>query len=451
MLPTEARVLLEGIWPAAPVHAKVTKVVTDNREVVENCIFVAIKGERVDGHSFAAQAIEEGALAVIAQHAVEGVSARQTILVRDPLDTMIAMGANYRNQFHPLVLGITGSVGKTTCKEFCAAVFSAFGPTLKTEGNQNNEIGLPKTLFHMDEETSYAILEMGMQGFGEINKLTMAARPSAAIITKIGTAHIRQLGSVENILKAKMEICNGLMQGAPLILNGDDTMLWTANIPPQVTASYTGIENLDCDVTARNIAAVNDGQEFTILDRKFGEFPVFIPAVGLHNVQNALLAYTAATRLGLSAQIAADALKNYKTTGMRQNIIRKNGITYIEDCYNANPDSMAAALATLAQVGENGRKIAVLGDMLDLGEIAEQAHTEVGRICAETNVDLLFTVGSLGEKIAEEAQVLGVQSTVCDSNGQAAEMLREVLTLNDTVLFKASRGMHFEEIIEKIE
>lgn len=450
MVPTDARVLLAGIWPAAPANVKVTKVVTDNRNVVKDSIFVAIKGERVDGHNYAAKAIEMGALAVVAQHAVEGVSATQTVLVRDPLDAMIAIGANYRNQFSPLVLGVTGSVGKTTCKEFCAAVFESFGNTLKTQGNQNNEIGLPNTLFNMNENTQYAVLEMGMQGFGEINKLAVAAKPNAAIITKIGTAHIRQLGTVENILRAKLEICDGLPKGAPLVLNGDDELLWAATLPTYVNPVFAGINNLDCEVTARNIVQKDGGQEFTIFDRSYGEFLTYIPAVGQHNIENALLAYTAATRLGLSAEIAAGALSRYKTTGMRQNIVCKSEMTFIEDCYNANPDSMAAALLTLAQVGENSRRIAVLGDMLDLGEVAQQAHMQVGRLCAETGVDLLFTVGPLALLIAEEAQKLGVEATVCENNRQAIEFLRNALQKGDTVLFKASRGMQFEEIIDGV-
>lgn len=447
MIPVAANILLEGLWPAAPMGAYVSSVVTDSRQVVAGSVFVAIKGERVDGHSFAAGAIKDGAIAAVVQHPVDGLPAGKTVLVRDPLDAMIAMGANYRRQFKPLVLGVTGSVGKTTCKEFCAAVFSAFGSTLKTEGNQNNEIGLPGTLFRMDEQTSYAVLEMGMQGLGEIHKLTMAARPSAALITKIGTAHMKQLGSVENIRKAKLEICDGLPQGAPLVLNGDDPMLWGAELPPHVQGVYAGIENPDCVVRAANIASTGEGQKFTIVDRQYGSFEVFIPALGLHNVQNALMAYTAATRLGLNAETSAHALANYKTTGMRQNIVKLNDITLIEDCYNANPDSMRAALGTLAEAGKNGRRVAVLGDMLDLGDIGPEAHREVGRVCAETGVDKLYTVGELAALAAEEAKRLGLDAQTSATNADAAGALLQTMQPGDTILLKASRGMRFEEII----
>lgn len=450
MKPVAANILLAGLWPAAPETALVTSVVTDSRQITPGCVFVAIKGERADGHDFAAAAVQQGALAALVQHPVPGLPAANTVLVRDPLDAMITMGGNYRRLFKPLVLGLTGSVGKTTCKEFCAAVFSAFGNTLKTEGNQNNEIGLPNTLFRMDDDTSYAVLEMGMQGVGEIHKLTVAAKPNAAIITKIGTAHISQLGSVENILQAKLEICNGLPQGAPLVMNGDDPMLWNAVLPAHVQGVYAGIDNPDCAVRACEIATVGDGQHFIIKDTQYGQFEVMIPALGRHNVQNALLAYTAATRLGLSAETSAKALAAYQTTGMRQKIVRINGFTIIEDCYNANPDSMRAALFTLAEVGAKGRRIAMLGDMLELGAIEETAHRELGRLCAETNVDKLFTVGPLCAFAAEEAQTFGVQSVVCQNNQEAADALLEVLRPGDTLLVKASRGMVFEEIIENI-
>ena len=221
MQPIRANVLCRGLGQVEG-NPVVNAVVTDNRAAGPGSLFVCIRGERADGHDYAAKAVQAGACAVVAQHPVQGVPAGRCVLVKDPLDAMICMGANYRNGFSPVLVGVTGSVGKTTTKEFCYAVFSAFGRTLKTEGNQNNEIGMPNTLFRMDSDTQYAVVEMGMQGLGEIEKLALAARPCGAIITWIGQSHLEQLGTRENILKAKMEICAGLTDGAPLVVNMTD-------------------------------------------------------------------------------------------------------------------------------------------------------------------------------------------------------------------------------------
>lgn len=447
MVPISAKELLKGLWPAAPAGLSITAVVTDSRQVVPGCVFVAIQGERVDGANFAPGALEDGAALVVSERTIEGVPADRTVLVADVLDAMIAMGANYRDGFSPLVLGVTGSVGKTTTKEFCGAVFSAFGETLKTEGNQNNEIGLPNTLFRMDENTRYAVLEMGMQKKGEVQKLAMAARPDGAIITKIGAAHIETMGSMENILRAKMEICDGMVPGAPLVLNGDDALLFGAKVPGNVVPVYAGIENAECEVRAENLRREGSGQRFAIVDTRFGEYEALIPAIGRHNVQNALLAYAAATRLGLAAPQSVAALAAFAPADMRQRVVEMYGVTVIEDCYNANPDSMTAALATLCEVGVPGGRIAVLGDMLELGTEAEKAHVQLGRQCAEAGLRLLVTVGELAGLAAKEAAKGGVSTAVCDDNAHAAAVLSEAARNGDTVLVKASRGMKFEEIL----
>ena len=448
MVPISAKTLFKGIWNSAPAGVNVSSVVTDSRAVTPGCVFVAIKGERVDGHDFAAGAYQTGAAVVMAQHPIEGVPADRTVVVPDILDAMIALGANYRSGFQPLLLGVTGSVGKTTTKEFCGAIFSTFGETLKTEGNQNNEIGMPNTLFRLNENTRYAVIEMGMQGEGEIAKLTKAAKPNGALITKIGPSHIETLGSIENILRAKMEICQGLPYGAPLVLNGDDELLANAIVPEGIRAVYAGLENEKNEVLAKDIRRFDKGQRFTIQDRQFGSFEAYIPVLGAHHVIDALLAYTAATRLGLNADHCAAALAGYVPTGMRQNVVRRGGVTFIEDCYNANPDSMQAALAILSELEPKGKRIAVLGDMLELGEVSENAHRELGRQCAQAGVGLLFTVGAGAALAAAEAGKLGVESYALEGNPQVVERLREEAGPEDVVLVKASRGMKFEQILE---
>ena len=451
MKPTDAKILFGSLWPVAPEGLMVTAVVTDSREVQKNCVFVAIQGERADGHDYAAGAVRDGAAAVVATRPVEGVDARHTVLVQDPLDAMIELGKNYRKQFQPLVLGITGSVGKTTTKEYCAAVFSAFGETVKTEGNQNNEIGMPNTLFRLNDSTSYAVVEMGAQNVGDIRKLSMAACPNASIITRIGEAHLETFGTVENVLRAKLEICEGMPEGAPLVLNGDDERLFGAVLPDGVRAVYAGIDNEACEVRAVNIKKNGEGQNFVIGDKRYGRFSAVIRALGAHSITNALLAYTAATRLGLSAETAAKALSAYRPGDMRQNIVHRNGITVIEDCYNANPDSMRAALGALAALETEGGRIAVLGDMLELGDVSERAHEQLGALCAENNVSLLITVGERAAAAVPKAVELGVEARAFSANAEAAVLLRRCCKEGDAILVKASRGMHFEEILQQLE
>lgn len=448
MQPISAKVLLRGLWQSAPAGLTVNSVVTDSREVAPGCIFVAIRGERVDGHNFAAQAFRDGAALVIGQHPVEGVPRDKMIVVPDVLDAMIALGANYRDQYSPLLLAVTGSVGKTTTKEFCAAVFSSFGETLKTQGNQNNEIGLPKTLFRLTEDVRYAILEMGMQGMGEIRKLSLAAKPDGAVITKIGLAHVEQLGSLENILAAKMEVAQGIVPGGPLILNGDDELLRNVPHAGELQVVYAGVDNEDCDVQARHIRSEAHGVLFDIRDRQYGKYEAFIPAMGRHYVQDALLAYTAATRFGLNAEMAAAALAGFMPAGTRQKVESFHDVTLIEDFYNAGPDSMKAAIATLGDMQTGGRRIAVLGNMLELGTVSEAQHKALAPQLVQARVDVFITVGELAALAGAEAEKSGVEVHCCENNEQAYSALSRCAKPGDLVLLKASRGMKFEEILE---
>lgn len=447
MQPIRSSVLLRGLG-SLPGDPEILAVATDSRAVCPGSLFVCIRGERVDGHTFAAKAMEAGAVGIAAQHPIQGVDPRRCVFVEDPLDAMIAMGANYRAGYHPLLVGVTGSVGKTTTKEFCHAVFSAFGKTLKTEGNQNNEIGMPNTLFRLDADTRYAVVEMGMQGLGEIGKLTRAARPDGAIITCIGRSHLEQLGTRENILRAKLEICEGLPDGAPLVVNGDDDYLPDAPVRAGLRRVLFAIENESAEVRARQIVSKPSGTHFVIEDAAHGSLPAFIPAMGLHNVRNALSAYALATRLGLSAQTAAGALANYQTTGHRQHVVGHKGVTVIEDCYNANPDSMRAALFTLRDYPARGKRIAVLGDMFELGAITGQAHAEVGTLAAECGVDLLLTAGEAMQAAHESALAKGVCALHCENRGAALKALTERCRAGDVVLVKASHGMAFEKILD---
>lgn len=446
MQPIRALELFAGLTLAG--QEPITAVVTDSRRVTPGCVFVCFPGQKVDGHDYAAAAYANGARYIVANHPVQGVPAERTILIDSSHRAMVRMGANYRMLFSPLMIGVTGSVGKTTTKDFCYAVLSAFGNTLKTEGNQNNEIGVPNTLFRLENTTEYAVVEMGMSNLGEIERLSRAARPSAGIITKIGVSHLENLGSRENILKAKLEICCGLPDGAPLVLNADDDLLPTASLPGRLRPVwFSAAGRTDADVYAEDVRETADGMAFTLVDAEHGRLPVRIPTVGLHTVGDALSAYAAATRLGLDPQRAAAALSRYQPSGMRQHIVEHNGVTVIEDCYNASPDSMRAALEVLKT--RPGRRVALLGDMLELGSLEEQAHRDVGALVAESGVELLIACGPRSKAMAETAAQNGVHAVHCADAREAVVLLREWVRPGDVLLVKASHGVGLEKCLQE--
>ena len=447
MIPIPANQLLAGLTLAEPLP--INAVVTDSRKVAPGCVFVCFPGERVDGHTFAAGAYKNGAAYVIANHPVEGVPEDRTVVVPSSHMAMVRMASNYRMLFSPKMIGVTGSVGKTTTKEFCYAVLSAFGRTLKTEGNQNNEIGLPNTLFRLEPDTEYAVVEMGMSNLGEIERLARCARPNAGIITMVGVSHLESLGTRENILKAKLEICAGLPDGAPLALNADNDLLPTAKIPPRLRPVWFGIDAENADVRAVDIAPAGTGTSFTLVDKEFGKFEVTIPTAGRHTVYDALAAYAATTRLGLDAARAAAALADYRTTGMRQNIVEKQGVTVIEDCYNASPDSMKAALSVLHDLPVQGRRIALLGDMLELGDATETGHRQTGEWAAGAGVDLLIAYGPLSTAMAEAAKAKEVSVIHCQTAQEVVQCLQQNVHPGDALLAKASHAMGLEDVLQK--
>ena len=441
--------LLAGLVPAGKLTSdpEVALVTTDSREVKPGCIFVAFPGERFDGHDFAARALEQGAAYVVVNHPVPGVPEEKAILCPDSYHAMMVMGANYRSQYHPKMVGVTGGVGKTTTKQMCYAAIEGFGNTIKTEGNQNNELGLPRTMFRIGNETEYAVVEMGMSHLGEIERLSRCARPSAGIITMIGVSHLENLGTRENILKAKLEICTGLPDGAPLALNADNDLLPTASIPSRLRPVWFGIDAANADVRAVDVVTGANGTTFKIIDTQYGTFDAAIPTAGIHTVYDALAAYAAATRLGLDAARCAAALATYRTTGMRQHIVEKGGITFIEDCYNASPDSMKAALSVLKAL-PNARKIALLGDMLELGGASEEGHRHTGEWVADAGVDALIAYGPRSAAMAEAAKARGVTTVHCQTAEEVLQYLRQFVRPGDAVLAKASHAMGLEQLLQ---
>ena len=347
-------------------------------------------------------------------------------------------------KFPVKLVGVTGSVGKTSTKDMVYAVLSAKYDTLKTEGNFNNDIGLPRTLFRLNGSYGAAVIEMGMSDLGEISVLSKAAAPDICIITNIGWCHIENLKTRENILKAKLEILDGASGSAPLILNGDDEFLRTVDIPGRRIVRYG--RNADCDVRAEDITQSDDGQRFTLV---YGgkSYSAKLPVVGEHHVMNALAAFAAGIEAGMTPEEIVPAFLRYEASGMRQRIEKRGDITVILDCYNASPTSMESSLSVLGGMTVPGRKCAVLGDMLELGPFAPALHTEVGECLGREKIDCLIAVGEMSAYIAQGAQDSGVpQVHHCPDKEGAKALLEQIIRPDSTILVKASRGMQLEEL-----
>lgn len=424
--------------------AEFDSVCIDTRKITKGCLFICIKGERFDAHQFADEALSLGSSAVMIHSDIEPNGAY--IKVDDTSKAMLSLSGYYRSKFDIPVIGLTGSVGKTTTKEFTHLVVSAKYNAIKTLGNLNNEIGVPQMLFQIDNSTEAAVIEMGMNHFGEISRLVNEVKPTIGLITNIGVSHIENLGSREGILKAKLELCEGLAEGAPLILNGDNDMLQTVKDEHHKVVFY-GIEN--GEFKAENIVETDNSTSFDVA--YYGKKQhITIPTIGIHNVYNALAAFAVGYFLNVEPQAAADALGTYVPAGMRQKVVDVDGITSIEDCYNASPDSMRAALKTLSNIKGN-KKIAVLGDMLELGDYAKTAHTEVGRAVAENKIDYLLAYGNDAKFYVDGAKQDGVENAfLFDDKEKLSEMLLNIATKGDAILFKGSRGMKLEDVINTV-
>lgn len=423
-----------------------TGVYTDSRKPVKGGLFIALEGERFDGHDFIKNAESDGVAAVLCRK--EADTNLPVIYVDDTKKALLALAAYYRGLFDIPVVGLTGSVGKTTTKEMTALVLSSEFETLKTQGNLNNDIGMPLTLFNLEETTEAAVIEMGMNHKGEISVLTNVSRPDVAIITNVGVSHIENLGSRENILAAKLEILEGMKKGAPVIVNGDNDLL-SGITPENNEVVFFGIDNEKCHIRATDIEMHDDSTRCNILFEG-NKYECFIPVAGIHNVYDALSAFAAGVKLGISPERAAAAIADYVPAGMRQKTVVKNGITFIEDCYNASPDSVKAGINTLAGMSSE-RKIAVLGDMLELGDYSETAHRETGKYAAEKKLDILFAYGKASAFTAEEATENGIAEVYWFTDEkELASALCDCLKASDAVLFKASRGMKLENIIHII-
>lgn len=428
-------------------HLRVSRMQSDSRKVRSGDLFVALKGAKADGHDFAETAINHGAVAALVSRPIS--EKLPSIEVEDTLCAYGEIAAGYRKLTGVKVVGITGSVGKTTTKEMTASVLEAAYHTAKTEGNHNNNLGLPMTIMDMPENTEVAVLEMGMNHSGEMEYLSDIARPDLAIITNIGTMHIEHLGTREGILQAKLEIMRGMPDDGAGVFNGDEPLLWNIRAIGKHKKYYYGIENHACDVTATDIVELDDGVRFVV--HGFGQqFELFVPMLGRHAVYNALAATTVGLLLGVKPEQIQARFSSFHNTGMRQKIYVKNGVTIIEDCYNAGPESTEAALDVLAGIKTDGRRIAVLGDMLELGNRSAAEHYRIGRL-AVGKADLLLTYGEHSVRTLTGAITGGMNpknTDHFDTHEDMAHMLKMRVSEGDVVLFKGSRGMRMEKVLQ---
>ena len=453
--------------------------VRDSREVKEGDVYVALKGEKFDGNDFCLDAIYNGAKVCIvskditAEENDEIKKSNVTIIqVPDTLKALQEIATCKRMQYNIPVVAVTGSVGKTSTKDLIASVVSQKYNTLKTKGNYNNEIGLPLTILGLTDEEAM-VVEMGMNHFGEIRKLTNIAKPTVAVITNIGTAHIGNLGSRENILKAKLEILEGL-QGNTVVINNDNDLLykWANENKDKYNIITYGIKNKS-KYMATDIKSFEDKSEFKVVCEKNESISdskqnvnmdskqdinrakeeginnkiVTVPVGGEHFILNSLCAIAVGEYLNVPTEKIINGIANLELTKKRMEVLTsKAGATVINDTYNANYDSMKAAIIYLKEI-KNKRKIAVLGDMLELGDYSKELHEKVGEEVDES-IDILITIGKEAKYIAEKSKAK--QIIECKDNDEAIEKLKEIQTKNDAILLKASNGMKFFEIATAI-
>ena len=426
---------------------------TDSREADESTVFVAMRGERVNGHDYIGAARANGCRIVLCE-APSNETGLTHIIVDDSEAALLRLAAAYRETLTCKAVGVTGSVGKTTTKEMIASVLSVRSSVYRSEGNHNSVIGMPLSVMEIDRDHTYAVLEMGMSGLGEIERMSDCATPDIAVITNIGTSHMEMLGSRENICRAKLEILSGLRKGGVLICNGDEPLLSGIGGKDYRTITVS-IFSEKASLYAKNIRIEDDGTYFDAVweGRTYPDMHVRVQ--GRHNVYAALYAFAVGMVEGFSAEEIRAGLLEFSSVGMRQNIYTYRGFTVIEDCYNASPESMRAALDVLVGCARRagGKSVAVLGEMLELGTQSDNLHRAVGAYAAECGVDLLLTLGHGSEMIAKGAIEAGLSSEHIDVNNDienvshTAESLLRMAQSGDVILFKASRSIRMERVL----
>src|ERR1700682_830282 len=430
-------------------NVSVDKISTDSRTLKRGELFVALRGENFDGHKFVEAAVKTGAAGAIVDLGWKGkVPDNFTVIrVEDTLQAYQTVAANYRKSLPLRVLAITGSNGKTSTKDFAAAVLGRRFRVTKTQGNFNNHVGLPRTMLEATSQDEVAVWEIGMNHPGEVAALAKIAAPDAALITNIGTAHIEFMGSREAIAAEKGALAAAIGPQGSIILNADDP--FSKNIAARTHAKVIFAGTTAGTIRAGEITQSAHGSDFTILEGAH-RCRAQLPVPGLHMVQNAMLAVAAGRLFGLSLEEAAAGLVAAPLAKARLQIRQINRVQFIDDSYNANPDSMKAALRTLVELDADGKRIAVLGEMRELGKESARGHREVGETAAELGVDQLIAIGGMGATIAEAARQAGLARTAAvGSISEAAEMLTEITAPGDLVLIKGSRAARTERVLEE--
>ncbi len=416
----------------------------DTRKLQPGQLFIALQGAR-DGHDFIPMAMEKGAAAVLCSRQCGDYPA---IIVEDPRRALGDIARQERKRIGMKVVGVTGSVGKSTTKEMIAAVLGSTYRVEKTPVNQNNDIGMPMAILSMAEDTQIAVLEMGMNHFQEIAYLSSIAQPDVGVIINIGTMHIEHLGSREGILRAKMEILEGMDADGKLFLNGDDSLLWSQRDGAAADAVYFGETNPQCAVLARNVTE-SDGTLHFYVNSGSQTLSVALGLEGRHYVSDALAAVSVGLHMGVTPEKIEESLLRFQNMSGRQEIFEAKGFTIIKDCYNAGPESMVAALNVLKK--KTGRRVAVLGDMLELGVCAPAEHYRIGRFAAEAT-DLLLAYGPNGGRVISGALTGGMLDTraiAFEEADKVVSALKRMTKPGDVLLFKGSRGMRMELILEQ--
>jgi UDP-N-acetylmuramoyl-tripeptide--D-alanyl-D-alanine ligase len=426
---------------------------TDTRTLENNSIFIALRGDNFNGNDYAAQASNKGAAVCIVDEVLNPLSDyyedTAVIKVKDSKKALLKLAKYYRSKLKIKVIGITGSTGKTSTKDIVAAMLGCKYKVFKTKGNFNNEIGLPLMIFKLTDEYEVAVLEMGMSNLGEIHRLADVARPDIGIITNIGVSHIEYLMTRENILKAKLEITDFFNSSNILIINYDNDLLKTIDSLSYKILKVSTEENY-ADYKAENIMLNEESIQFKVAQKVGNLSPEFSMAIpGKHNVQNSLLAIACGKELGLSYGEMIEGISNIQVTSMRLDVVKGTKFTIIDDCYNASPDSMKAALDVLENVSGH-RKIAVLGTMKELGEEAFKLHKEIGVYASAKNIDLLITMGDFSKAFQEGFNKYN-EFIHLQSNEEISEYLKRNVLNKDVILVKASRSMKFETIVNELK
>lgn len=437
----------KGVLLCGNENQIITRLSTDSRDMSESTLFVPLIGERVDGHKYIESALTFGGATLTMNHTSMD-DTHPWIQVDDTLKAMQRIGTYYRSLMDLPVIAVTGSVGKTTTRDMIGKALTTSFHVFQTEGNFNSQVGVPITLARMSQKDEVAVLEAGISMEGEMAILAQMIQPDIAVFTNIGVAHIENLKNQDNICKEKMELAKALPKEGVVFLNGDDEILVKHSLDLKNPVIYYGLSKL-CDYRGKNIRIENNQTHFDCVCHG-NTYPVVLNVLGTHNVQNALVAIAVAKRLGVPVSVSSKAFLDFE--GLRQKVYQIHNYTLIDDTYNASPDSMKASLNVLSQMEGSGRKIAVLADMLELGDQTKEYHYEVGTFIGDKNIDEVYAVGNLSQYIINGINDSTTDMVTCmfDNNGELLQYLQETIAGGDIVLLKGSNGMCLKNVVNSL-